>query len=276
MYPVIQIAGLTLNTAGLVVILAGWLGLTLAAREAQRRCPEPVEGLALDGDMVWDAAFYALIAGLIGARLWYVGAHWSAYQADLRQVLALNLGTLALGPGVIIGSITALVYLQRRDVPLSWLADALAPGLLLGLAVLRVGDFLTGRVLGAPTDVPWAVELWGMRRHPVALYEAGAALVALGIVWRLRDKGTYRGFVFLISLLLASAARLFLEAYRADSLQLVLSTVLSPSKGPVEGTAGGLRVAQVMALVVMLTAMGLLYHKHFANRIVSAESVRGE
>lgn len=259
MYPVIRIAGLTLNTAGLMILLAGWLGTTLAAREAER--------LELDGDTVWDAAFYALIAGLIGARLWYVGAHWSAYQTDLRQALALNVGTLALGPGVVIGSITALIYLQRCAIPLSRLADALAPGLLLGLAVLRIGDYLTGRVLGSPTNVPWAVELWGMRRHPVALYEAGAALVALGIVWRLRDEGVYActersrsdGFVFLLSLLLASAVRLFLEAYRADSLL----------------TAGGLRVAQVVALVVMLAALGTLYHKHFASNALSSSEASG-
>lgn len=242
MYPVIQVAGLVLNTAGLMVLLAGWLGISLAGREAKR--------LGIGDDVIWDAAFYAVIAGLLGARLWYVGANWSAYQTDLRQVLALNLGTLALGPGAIIGSATALIYLQRRDIPMSRLADAIAPGLLLGLAVLRVGDFLTGRVLGAPTEVPWAVELWEARRHPVALYEAGAALIALGIIWRLRDKGGYNGFVFLLSLLLASAARLFLEAYRADSLQ----------------TAGGLRVAQVVALVVMSGTMVTLYHEHFKWR----------
>ena len=245
MYPVLQIAGLALNTAGLMVLLAGWLGTALAAREAER--------LQIDGNVVWDAAFYAVVVGLIAARLWYVGAHWSAYQTDLRQVLALNLGTLALGPGVIIAAIVSLAYLLHRRISLSRIADALAPGLLLGLAVLRVGDYLTGRVLGTPTSVPWAVELWGVSRHPVALYEAGGALVALGIVWRLRDRKPYDGFIFLIALLCASMARLFLETYRADSPQVT----------------GGFRVVQFASLTIILVTLGILYLKQFEGKVRS-------
>jgi prolipoprotein diacylglyceryltransferase len=241
-YPVIQVAGLTLQTAGAMALLAGWLGLSLAAREARR--------LGINGEIVWDAGFFGLLAGLLGARLWYVATNWPAYQADLRQVLALNWGTLASGPGMVIGSIVALAYLQQRAVPLLRLADTLAPGLLLALAVLRVGDFLTGRVLGTPTDVPWAVEMWDVRRHPVALYEAGAFLIALGLTWRLRRSKVYDGFVFLLAVFLASAARLFSEAYRLDSIQ----------------TIGGFRMAQIVALALMWIALGILYRKHFATK----------
>jgi phosphatidylglycerol:prolipoprotein diacylglycerol transferase len=239
-YPVIQVAGLTLQTAGVMALLAGWLGLSLAAREARR--------LGINGEIVWDAGFFGLLAGLLGARLWYVGANWAAYQSDLRQVLALNLGTLAPGPGMVIGALVALIYLYRRGVSLPRLADALAPGLLLALAVLRVGDFLTGRVLGTPTDIPWAVEMWDVRRHPVALYEAGAVLIALGIIWRWGRNQAYDGFVFLLATFLASAARLFVEAYRLDSTS----------------TIGGVRVPQLIALAVMWIALGALYRKHFA------------
>ena len=252
MIPVLQIAGLTLQTMGLVGLLAGWLGIILTAREANRR--------GIKGETVWDAGFYALIAGLIGARLWYVAAHWSAYQADLRQVVALNLGTMAYGPGVIIGASAALAYLQRRAVLLSRLADALAPGLLLGLAVFRLGDHLTGRVLGTPTNVPWAVELWGMRRHPVALYEAGAMLLILALIWRLRRVRADDGFLFLLALFLGSAARLFLEAFRADSPQL----------------AGGLRAIQVVALAIMLGTLTALYHQHFAAVPSQPDQVEGQ
>ncbi len=240
MYPVIQVAGLTLQTAGVIALLAGWLGLSLAAREARR--------LEIHGEIVWGAGFFGLLAGLLGARLWYVGANWTAYQSELRQVLALSLGTLAPGPGMVIGALVALIYLYRRGVSLPRLADALAPGLLLALAVLRLGDFLTGRVLGTPTDVPWAVEMWDVRRHPVALYEAGAVLIVLGIIWRWRRNQAYDGFVFLLAAFLASAVRLFVEAYRLHSVQ----------------TIGGFRVAQVVALVVMLIALGALYRNHFA------------
>ena len=252
MYPVIQVAGLALNTAGLMLLLAGWLGLSLAGREAKR--------LGIEDEAVWDAAFYAVIVGLLSARLWYVAANWSAYRSDLRQVLALNLGTLALGPGAAIGLIAALVYLRRREVPLLRLADALAPGMLLGLAVFRLGDYLTGRVLGTPTDVAWAVEMWGVRRHPVALYEMGAALIALAVVWRLRERRRYEGFTFAIALFLAAAERLLLETYRADSPLM----------------AGGIRVPQVVALAVMLATLALLYRKHFGlQETVAREQATG-
>ncbi len=243
MYPVLQIAGLTVQTGGLIAILAGWLGMSLAAREAKR--------LGIGEEVVWDTGFYALLGGLLGARLWYVATHWSAYQANLRQVVSLNLGTLAWGPGALIGLIIALFLLRRHRVSLPRLADALAPAALLGLAVVRLGDYLTGRVLGAPTQVPWAVEMWGARRHPVALYESAAALIILAIVWRLRGRRAYDGFVALIALSFASASRLFFEAYHADSALL----------------AGGIRTAQVIALLVLISTLALLYRKHMETLV---------
>lgn len=189
----------------------------------------------------------ALISGALTARAWYVVANLSAYRADLSQALALNLGTLAVPQGAIIGLAAGLVYLHWKGVALAPFADAVAPGLVLGQAVASLGALLSGDAYGAPTDLPWAIHLWGERRHPTQVYEALAALAILAVLWRWRRRKPYDGFVLLLYLLLYGGARLLLEAFRGDSVLV----------------AGGLRLAQVVALALMMSALMIMYRERF-------------
>ena len=79
------------------------------------------------------------------------------------------------------GLVVAAWYLRRRRLPLAQVLDAAAPGLLLGVAIAAAGALLAGRNPGAPSEVPWAIVLWGVRRHPSQVYEALAVLGALGM-----------------------------------------------------------------------------------------------
>lgn len=239
MYPIIRLGGLSVQSYGLVLLAAFWLGLYVAGREAER--------LELGSDVPWNFGTYSLIAGLVGARLWYVLTNLEAYWLDWRQVLALNTGTLAFREGAIIGLLVGLGYLRRQEVSLPAFADALAPGLAAALALASFGAFLNGDAYGAPTSLPLAVYLWGERRHPTQLYEMGAALIILAILWRWRAREPYPGFLFLLGLLLYAAARLSLEAFRGDSLLMV----------------GGLRVVQVVSLATVMGVLVIMYRQKF-------------
>ncbi|MBK9613289.1 prolipoprotein diacylglyceryl transferase family protein [Candidatus Amarobacter glycogenicus] len=145
----------------------------------------------LDGDHLWNLGFVSAIAALVGGRVAYVLQFWPAYQQDPLAIFSVRPGTLAWTPGLLIGLLAGLLYVRRLHLPLTTVLDALAPGALLGLAILSLADFLAGDAYGTPTTLPWAVELWGARRHPVQLYQLGAQLAALFLV--LRRPATWPG-----------------------------------------------------------------------------------
>ncbi len=235
MYPSLDIFGLSLPAGPLALIAAFYAGLWLAGREAER--------LKMDPDLPWDFGTVALVAGIVGARAWYVVNNWQAFALDWRQAFALSSGSLAAVPGAVIGVVAALIWVGRGEVDWASFADALAPGLALMQAIAGVGAFLSGEAYGRPSSVPWAVQLWGELRHPVQLYETLAALVALGGLWYLRRRKPYAGFVFFVYVFLAAVGRLFVEGFRGNPALL----------------PGGLRTMQVVSLAVAFLALLALY-----------------
>lgn len=228
MLPTIPIGPLRLQTYGLFLILAYVAGQWLAARRAARHGLEP--------DHIYNAGFFALLGGLLAARLGHVIAFFEVYRTDPLQVLSLSPGAL-LPPAGLVGALLVLAfYTWRMSLPPLQMADTLAPGVLLGLAIAGIGDFLVGRSLGIPGDVPWAMEVFGVRRQPVGLIMALATLAWLAVVlWAERRQPRPPAWVALLSLFGYAAIVLFLTPLAADS-----STV-----------GNGWRVPQIWGLVLM-------------------------
>ena len=118
MLPTILIGPVALPTYPLFLLAAYWAGLWLAARQAER--------LGLDGDHVYNAGLYGLLAGIIGARLGFVLAHWENYAPNLMQALSLSRSALSPGAGLITAGLVVLIYLQRNQVPINDFLDAAA------------------------------------------------------------------------------------------------------------------------------------------------------
>lgn len=235
----LSIVGLSVPVKPILVLLALYAGLWLAARQARTR--------GIEGDHLWNAGFLAAAVTLVAGRLWYAAQYWQIYAQEPLQVFSLRPGTLAWTPGIVIGLLAGTVYLVRMRVPLAAAADCLAPGALLGLTILSVADFLAGDAYGTPATVPWAIDLWGARRHPVQLYLAAALAVSTAVV--LADRSTQPGHRAWLALFLYALARLVFDAWRGDSLIL----------------AGGFRADQIVALAVALVAAGMLLRKLPAN-----------
>jgi prolipoprotein diacylglyceryltransferase len=196
-----------------------------------------------------------LVAGLLGARLAYAARHWSAYAADPWGIVSLNTAALVPADGVLIGLIAATVYGSRRRLPLRTTLDSLAPGLA-GMAVaVAVAHVASGDAFGAVARLPWSIHLWGEHRHPSQFYELIAALAVLGIAWRSRARAPFAAFNFLLVVALSAAARLFLEAFRGDSLVI----------------AGGWRVAQLWGLVILAVCLGVM--RAWAHDAVQPDSL---
>lgn len=250
MAPYLSILGFSLQAYPLLLLLAAWAGLWLAARQAQR--------MGLDPDHIYNMGFYALLAALLGARLAFVLTHWSAYRGALLSALSPTPTAFRWPEGVVIGALVAVIYWLRYRLPAGTTLDAIAPGLALAMALERLGAFLDGRNFGEPATLPWAVPMWGELRHPAQLYEMAALLVILGLLlWR-GGRRPYAGHAFALWVVLYAGSRLFLEAFRADAALIT----------------GGLRSVQIVALGVTLGAVWYLYRRRFsaANGAVQPES----
>jgi phosphatidylglycerol:prolipoprotein diacylglycerol transferase len=239
MAPVIHLFGLSLQTYPLAILAAIAAGLWLAARGAQKT--------GLDQNRVYDLGFYALLATALGARLAYAILHWSTYRETPLPLFSLTPTALHWPGGALIGAAVGALYWWRHGLPVGRTLDALAPGIALGLAIERLGALLGGVALGAPTTLPWGVPLLGVMRHPVQLAEMASLLGATALLWHSLARHTFPGQGSAQFVALCSGQRLFLEAFHAP-------TPLLPN---------GLRAVQVLALPVMLGAIGFLYYWRF-------------
>ncbi len=231
MFPVIHIGPLSIQARGLILLAAFWLAAEAAERSARR--------LGLRGDVVNSLALIAAAAGLIGARLGYVLEHWPAYQSDPGAIVALNFNTLSPLAGVVTGVLAATWYARRKGVANRLLLDALTPGFIVFAGGLALADVASGDAYGSPSALPWAIELWGAPRHPAQIYQL-IAVIVIGLVV-LKTRRAFDGARFGLFVVLYSASRLFIEAFRGDS-----------------ETIGGLRTAQLWSLLVLLIMLVLL------------------
>ncbi len=244
MQPILQIGPLAIPTYPFLLLIALWAGLWLAARRAKQ--------LGLESDDVYNAGLYGLIAGIVGARLGFVLSHWNNYAADLFQALSLSRSALSPGTGLLAAGLVIVIYLQRRRVPFGPFGDALAPGLALALTIGHIGAFLGGEGLGAPTAVPWGIQMGGLARHPAQLYLANTAALTLVILYFSRHWRPWPGFQFWLFVALTSLSRLVLEIFyaRPDTLD------------------GGYLTGQIVALTALLVSLAVMaYYFSFKREI---------
>lgn len=246
MLPVLQIGPLAVQLPGLLLLAGVWFGLTLAERSANRH--------AVARSDVSNLVFYALVGGVLGARLAYALRFAELYLRDPLGLLALNPNTLVISEGVLIGLLVAGVYALRRALPLWAMLDALTPGMALFAVALALAHLSSGDAFGSVTGVPWAIELWGARRHPTQIYELILALGALALVLRLdRERPAVDGHLFLLWVAAAALSRLFVGGFRGDSV-IVLEVM---------------RRGQVAALLSMAGALILLRYRSLQEQTAS-------
>src|SRR3990172_8416349 len=151
MYPVIvQLGTFELRSYGIVVALSFLLGLWLSAREAKRN--------GLDPALVQHFALYALLGGIIGARLYFVVFSNPAYFLQKPwEIVAVWHGGISIVGALLGGFLAALWYCRKKQLPFWRFADTLAPGVALGQAAGVIACLLNGDSYGKRADVAWAI-----------------------------------------------------------------------------------------------------------------------
>jgi phosphatidylglycerol:prolipoprotein diacylglycerol transferase len=232
MYPTLPFGPLSFPTGPIITIFAVMIGLDIAGRYGRK--------LDISSDDVWNTGLIAFASGLIVARLWNVFQYAHIYQSEPTLILSLRPSGFSFWPGVVVGIVAGYAYLVYRALDPAKVGAALAIGGLAGGAMMSISGYLTGSILGLPSQMPWALAYFGEPRHPAGLYMA-AGLVALIIVlwWRADPRRPGRTMIW--ALLGYSLLRLFIDGFR-DNMDL----------------AGQFRISQLVALVVALVCVMLL------------------
>ncbi len=254
------IGPLTIHVYGLILMLGAVAGAMLATTEARRRGENP--------DHVWDGLVWALIGGVIGARLWHIltppqsmvemGITTHYYLTHPLEAVAVWKGGLGI-PGAVLGGMAGLwLYTFKKGLAFATWADIAAPGLALGQAIGRWGNFVNQELYGAPTNLPWAIYIDPQHRlpgfeqvatyHPLFLYESLWNLLNMAALLYLARRFHDRlrpGDVFLTYLIIYPVGRFFLEFLRLD---------ISP--------VAGLNVNQTLMAAIAILAGLALWRRH--------------
>ena len=262
----IDLFGIEIAYYGIIIGTAILLGFWIAAREAKRTGQNPENYL--------DMGIIGVIAGIVGARLYYVIFSWDMYKDNLLDIFNLREGGLAIYGGVIAAVISVLVLAKVKHLSAPQIFDTIAMALLNGQMLGRWGNFFNREAFGGYTDSLFAMRLpldavrssdvtEQMRRHieridgvsyiqvhPTFLYESLWCMVLLIILFAYRKHKKYEGELFLMYLFGYGLGRFWIEGLRTD--QLLLPGV-------------GIAVSQLLAGAIVLgmgAAMLYLRKKH--------------
>ena len=249
----ISLGPLQLTGFGIAILMCFVVGQAVAQYELRRR--------GHDAEPVNDMVFAAVIAGLLGAKLYYVVVlgNWNAI---------FDRGGFVYWGGYILGSLAVLAVVVKKRFGIRRMMDVGGPASAAAYAVGRTGCWAIGddsgrpwrgalavafpqgappstagvmaREFGIPLP-PGAGPTTVLSVYPTQLFEVAMGLVMFGIIWRLRDHKHAEGWLFGVYALLAGIERFIVEFYRAKDDRLV----------------AGLTYAQLIALAFV--ALGLVW-----------------
>jgi phosphatidylglycerol:prolipoprotein diacylglycerol transferase len=269
-----NIGPLVVHWYGIIIVLGAVAGAYAATFEAKRRGQNP--------EHVWNALMWCLIAGILGARLYHVLSspqgvdigfqyYFITHPFEPINVFGLTIpfptalmiwnGGLGIFGAVAGGVLAVVIYTYHNHLSIARWLDISAPGLALGQAIGRWGNFMNQELYGPPTTLPWGIPIDAQHRipaysdltrypveitrfHPVFLYESLwnlAVFIALAVIGRRYQKRLKDGDILSLYLILYGVGRLFVEALRPDAWLL-----------------GGIPTAQLVSAGLIVLGLGFL------------------
>ena len=245
---------------GIFIMIGVIAAAFLAQAEAKRR--------GMDPDFLWDALFWIVLAGIVGARLWHVftpppsmveqGITTQWYFTHPLDMINIRNGGLGI-PGAVIGGALALwIFCRRKKMSFLTWGDITVPGVALAQAIGRWGNFFNQELYGLPTNLPWKIYIDPLHRvpgyenfdyfQPLFFYESLWNILNMALLlWAARrfEKWLKPGDIFLAYMILYAIGRFGLEFLRLDASQV-----------------GGINFNQTFMVFVALIAGVILFLNH--------------
>lgn len=194
------------------------------------------ENYGFTTETIQDYFIWAILGVILGGRLGYVlfynFGYYMAHPLEIFLPFEFSNGIRFTGisgmsyHGGLIGFLAATVlFCRKAKIPFWRFIDLLIPVIPLGYTFGRIGNFINGELYGRATDVPWGMyfpaDQAGLLRHPSQLYEAFfEGIVLFALLWLLRGKRPFEGFLAALYLIGYGAVRFFIEFVREPDAQL--------------------------------------------------------
>lgn len=218
---------------GIIIASAVLLSLFLMKKDKNK--------FGIGWDEFTDFIIWAIVIGIISARIYYVIFKWDYYSQNLSEIFKIWHGGIAIYGGIIGAIITALVFCKIKKVNFMNLCDFCAPYLALAQSIGRWGNFINREAFGGETDSFLAMGIYDntLARyvfvHPTFLYESIITLSIFVILKLIKKNRKFEGQLFYLYMILYGIGRAFVEGMRTDSLML-----------------GNIRISQALAILFSL------------------------
>lgn len=271
----VSIGSLEIYWYGVIIAVGFGLGLWVYLSHNRSCGIHPDEGL--------DIILWSMLGAIVGARAYYVAFQWDHYKDNLKEIFNLRGGGLAIYGGIIGALIVAFIVCRSKKLPMLPVADAAFPGVMLGQAIGRWGNFFNMEAFGTNTTLPWgmtsdtisnylsrhqaALAAQGVMVdpslpvHPTFLYESLWNLIGVAVLllW-LFPRRSYDGQITLGYTAWYGLGRFFVEGLRTDSLMW-----------------GSVRVSQALGGVLFIVAAGLMLAIFlWSRKPMTLEYIEGE
>ncbi len=231
MHPILfHLGPVEVRSYGVMIVL----GFALAVWWSMRVAPR----YGLEAEQILDFVLLTALAGVLGARLVFVGLNWGSFAREPLHALYFWEGGLSFHGAFLGGGLAVALLAWRKGIPFLRLADVLAPGVALAYAIGRVGCFLNGCCYGVPTDLPWACSFQDPFHahthtppsHPTQIYASLSNLLIFALLARMQKPPHPEGKVFWAYLALYGVYRFIVEFWRIGATSTVLALGLSEAQ----------------------------------------------
>lgn len=222
----------------------------------------------LPSEQIFDLSFWLIIGGLIGARVYEIFLMLPFYLANPGQMIKVWEGGLAIHGAIIGGLLVIIIFSRRRRLNFWQLSSVFVPGLALGQAIGRFGNYFNQELFGLPTTLAWGIPISQINRpleyitdsyfHPTFLYESlGCLIIAIILIAislrAAKNKSLTKRFYFLsvsLYVVLYSGLRFGLEFIRLDETPVIL----------------GWRWPQIISVIMIMGIILLITHKKHTHQ----------
>jgi phosphatidylglycerol:prolipoprotein diacylglycerol transferase len=244
----LQFGPINLNWYGLFLVLGILTALCISVYLGKKYYNIPQ-------DEVFDISFWLIIWGVAGARIYDVFLQLPYYTKHPLQILQIWKGGLAIHGSIIAGLAVIYYFSHKKKISFFKLTALFVPGLALGQAIGRFGNYFNQELFGLPTNLAWGIPISLTNRpaeyitaqyfHPTFLYESlGCLLIFLILLLIIKTKNKISNTYFYVwftaaYMVLYSLLRFSLEFIRVDYAPVFL----------------GLRWPQFISLIIIFTAV---------------------
>ncbi len=281
-----QIGPFVIRWYGLLIVIGVLAAAYIATLEAKRRREDP--------EHVWNLVIWTLILGILGARLYHVlsspsgasrGFTYYFIEQPLTTLTLFNVaipfptalliweGGIGIFGAILGGILAVLIYCYRHKLNVWRWLDILAPGMLLAQAIGRWGNYFNQELYGPTTNLPWGIIINNPNQrippfddftlypletttfHPVFLYESIWNLIGFALlIWLGRKYASklYDGDILSLYLIWYPLGRLLIESLRPDAW-----------------TLGGIPTAQIVSIILILVAAGLMFYRRRSPNLMT-------